>query len=110
MLTPGLIYPGSQFRLAANFQDTNGADTDPATVRFRLMSPDWEETSYTYGTDAALVKAATGAYYIDITPDLSGRWWFRWETTGPVSAHEGEFLVQASAFEDQRYVRRRYSV
>jgi hypothetical protein len=74
------------------------------------MSPDDVETSYTYGTDAALVRAATGNYYVDVTPDIAGRWWFRCETTGPVSAQEGDFLVQASAFVDQRLARKRYSV
>ena len=100
MLTPGRQYVNTKVRVAINFQDENRTDTDPSTVTFKLFSPVGATTSYVYGTDAALIKAKTGDYYIDVTPDQSGRWYYRWESTGTNStiAIEGSFVVQRSPF------------
>jgi hypothetical protein len=100
MLTPGRKYINSPVRIAANLQDEDGTDIDPTTVVFRIMSPSWNETTYTYGTDAQLVKVNTGDYYVDFTPDEAGRWAYRWQTTGTnkTIAFEGEFRVMASDF------------
>lgn len=89
-------------RIAANFQTGADIDVDPTTVVIKFYSPAGEVTSYTYGTDAALVKANAGDYYIDFTPDRSGLWNWRWITTGTNTelAHEGSFRVQYSPFED----------
>jgi hypothetical protein len=100
MLTPGRKYVNGPVRIAANFQDESRADVDPTTVALKLMSPNGTTTTFTYGTDAELVKANTGDYYVDYSPNMSGRWWFRWETTGTTtaSALEGSFVVQNSPF------------
>ena len=98
MLTPGRKYVNSPVRIAANFQDEDQIDVDPSTVKIRVLSPAGTETSYTYGTDAELIKLNTGDYYIDFTPDTSGQWFYRWETTGTnkALAYEGSFRVQYS--------------
>lgn len=100
MLTPGKKYVNSPVRIAANFQNEDRTDVDPSTVVLKLMSPNGTTTTYTYGTDAELVKANTGDYYTDYSPDMSGRWWYRWETTGTgtATAVEGSFVVQNSPF------------
>ncbi len=101
-LTPGRKFVNSPIRIAANFQNDSGTDTDPTTIKVKFMGPTGIETTYTYGTDAALLKASTGDYYVDFTPDMSGLWHFRWVTTGTNTAlaHEGSFRVTYSPFED----------
>ena len=100
MLTPGRKAVNSPVRIAANFQDDMRTDIDPDTVTFKIMSPSGTIASYAYGTDAELVKASTGDYYIDYTPNASGRWSYRWESTGSneAIAIEGSFVVQFSQF------------
>lgn len=102
MLTPGRHYVNTAVRVAVNFQDDDRTDVDPSTVTFKLMGPAGTSTSYVYGTDAALTKSSVGDYYIDVTPDQSGRWFYRWESTGTFTtiAIEGSFIVQASPFFD----------
>ena len=99
-LYPGRIYPETSLRLTVTFADADGAAVDPATVTFTTCSPSGGVTSYVYGTDAEVGKSAVGNYYADISPDQSGRWFFRWKTTGTGTAlvDEGDFVVQASPF------------
>jgi hypothetical protein len=100
MLIPGRIYQYSTVRIPVNFQDAAGADVDPDTIKFKLYAPDATITTYTYNTDAQLLRTSTGDYYVDVTPSLPGRWHFRWESTGTnkASAIEGSFVVQVSRF------------
>ena len=56
--------------------------TDPTTVTWKAKAPDGTLTTYVYGTNAQLVKAATGDYYVDHTPATAGWWAYRIEGTG----------------------------
>jgi hypothetical protein len=100
MLTPGRKAVNSPVRIAANFQDDTRVDIDPDTVLIKIINPYGTIVSYTYGTDAALIQASTGDYYIDYTPNVSGRWHYRWESTGTneAIAVEGSFVVSMSPF------------
>lgn len=100
MLIPGRIYQYSTVRIPVNFQDADGVDVDPDTITFKIYSPDAAITSYVYGTDAEILRTSDGDYYIDVTPNLPGRWHFRWESTGAnlATAVEGQFVVQVSRF------------
>jgi hypothetical protein len=98
MLAPGKHYVNSPIRLTVNLIDDAGNDTDPTTVLIKILDPFGISTTYTYGTGSEVTKQSVGDYAADITPDSSGRWRFRWETTGGVIALEGDFLVQDSAF------------
>lgn len=102
MLTPGRHAVNTTVRLAVNFQDDDGTDVDPTTVTFKAYSPSGTTTTYVYATDAALVRSNTGDYYVDFVPDESGRWYYRWSSTGTGTAIaiEGTFIVQASVFFD----------
>lgn len=101
MLEPGKTYPGATKRIAVNFQSSSDDDVDPTTVTFVLRSPNGVETSYVYGTDAALVQDSTGDYHIDVVPDMGGRWSFAWISTGNGKATriQDSFLVQQSEFD-----------
>ncbi len=103
MLTPGRHYVNTTVRIAVNFQDDDGTDVDPSAVTFKVSSPSGTITTYVYGTDADLVRLDAGDYYIDFVPDASGRWYYRWSSTGTGTsiAIEGTLLVQPSVFYDE---------
>lgn len=100
MLYPGKIWPETTLRLTVSFTDEDGNAVDPATVIFSTHSPTCTTTDYVYGTDSEVGKSSTGNYYADIVPGDSGRWHFRWVTTGAGTAlvTEGDFIVQRSKF------------
>lgn len=102
MLTPGRIYVNSTVRIAVNFQDDDGTDVDPSTVTFKAYSPSGTTTTYVYATDAEVIRQDTGDYYVDFSPNESGRWHYRWSSTGTGTAiaMEGTFVVQSSVFYD----------
>jgi hypothetical protein len=100
MLSPGKNYYGSPMRVETCFEDSTGTLVDPDTVTFKTMSPSGTETSYVYLTDTEIGRSSSGIYYCDFTPNASGRWHYRWESTGDglSVAHEGSFVIQRSAF------------
>ena len=102
MLAPGRNYVNSPIQLSLNIETALGVDVDPDTVTFKTFSPSGLETSYVYGTDSEVTKSSVGNYDAVFTPNESGRWYYRWETTGTGTTIgiEGQFLVQASAFFD----------
>jgi hypothetical protein len=90
-------------QVTASVAITDTADppnaVDPTTLVFRTLPPGSVDTTLTYGTDAALVKDATGAYHVDVSLVRAGTWHFRWKGTGTaVFAEEAEIMVRASAF------------
>ena len=90
---------GDLVRVSLAFEDTAGDPADPTTVRGRYRDPSGAVTTYVFGTDAELVKDATGAYHFDVSPAASGEWRYRGEGTGAVqAAAEGRFLVRTTAF------------
>jgi hypothetical protein len=90
---------GDLVRVTATFTNSAGAATDPTAVTCRVKSPT-ATTVYVYGTDAALVKDATGVFHLDVSAATAGQWYYRWEGTGAVEqADEGAFVVTASAFD-----------
>lgn len=100
MLKNGRTYPGNPMQLSVNLADNAGNPIDPDTVAFALMGPCGRKTLLTYGTDSEISRASAGIYTADIVPDKAGRWSFRWETTGPQFANEGNFIVLTSPFFD----------
>ena len=101
-LYPGRIYVNDTQRLAINWQNTDGTDLDPTTdVILKTYSPSGNVTTYSY-VAAEVDKESTGDYYVEVTPDESGRWRYRWQATGSGTkkAIEGSFIVQSSVFYD----------
>jgi hypothetical protein len=98
MLAPGKTYIGRPVRIPVNFQ-VDDVDVDPDEVTLKTRSPCGTETSYVY-SDAEVTRSSAGDYYVDVTPNEAGRWWYRWESTGTgtTDAFEGDFIVQASPF------------
>ena len=59
---------------------------DPTAIVFKLISPgETAATSYTYGTDAEVVKTGTGVYYFNLTLATDGDYKYSWNGTGAVT-------------------------
>ena len=99
-ITPGRIEINTTLQLKITFRDQDDVLTNPTTVKFKTRTPAGTETTYTYGTDAEVERESTGLYLASVVPDEAGRWFFRWETTGPVYTTAGNFIVQYSPFYD----------
>jgi len=76
---------GGQARISVVFT-VLGVATDPTNVRAIVKPPTGTAVAYIYGTDAEVVKTATGAYYINQSLSLAGTWGVAWEGTGAVVA------------------------
>lgn len=76
---------GVTIRVSFTFTDTDGTYADPTTVTVYVTPPGQGRIKYVYLTDAALVKSATGRYYIDITCDRLGKWHYQAIGTGTVT-------------------------
>jgi len=90
---------GDLVRVSLSFTNSSQAAADPTTVRGKLRDPSGNVTTYVYGTDAQLVKDATGAYHFDVAVDEAGDWRYRGEGEGAVvAAGESRFHARESAF------------
>lgn len=85
---------GSLVRCSITFADVAGDPVDPTSVVFTYLGPGGQTDSYTYSTDAELVRAAAGSYYVDVSADAAGVWQTRCTGIGAV----GKSAVQ-DAFE-----------
>jgi hypothetical protein len=92
---------GTLIRSTATFTNAAGANTDPTTVTVRYRVGTDTVTTKVYVTDAAVIKSATGIFYIDLAVGaLDGTWHVRWEGTGAVvAAVEASFSVKPSQFD-----------
>lgn len=80
-----------------------GASVDPTALTIKIRNPAGTITTYTYATDAQLVKLSTGNYYVDWTIPAAaaseGGWAYRFDGTGTnPCASEGTFRARDSAF------------
>lgn len=98
MATFGSYDQYQRVRISGAFTVSDVA-TDPTAVTFKIKDPSSNITTYVYGTDAEVVKASTGNYYVDYDVDEVGVWYFKWRGTGAVvAANESEFYVQETEF------------
>ena len=86
---------GDTARVTGLFYNASSVLTDPGTLTFSFKDPSGNVTTYTYGTDAEVVKSATGTFYVDVVFDERGMWYYRWEATGArTGAEAGQFRVK----------------
>ena len=89
---------GDLVRITGNLATAAGVAVDPTALVCKVLSPAGTTTTYTYGTTAFPVQNAVGEYYVDVTPDAVGEWWYQFRSTGTGQAmDEGMFRVKASA-------------
>lgn len=90
---------GDKLRFTATFTNLAGAATDPTAVLFRMKLPAGTTTTYTYGSNAELVKSSTGVYYVEWTFSVADTHHYRFSGTGTVTAaDEGSVLIRRSKF------------
>ena len=90
---------GDEVRLSAAFEKPANTPADPGTIVFKVKDPSGNITTYTYGSDAQLVKDSTGNYHVDVTIDEEGTWFYRFTGTGTVvAAGESFFYARESHF------------
>lgn len=92
---------GDRIRISTStpFTDVDSVAIDPDTITFEVKNPAGTTTSYVYGTDANVTKAATGDYDCDVDVDSAGIWYYYiiGETSGGENrgADQGHFRVRA---------------
>jgi len=90
---------GDLIRVTGTFTNSAGTAVDPTAVNFMYRNPTGVIVVLVYGTDAAVVKSATGIYYVDVNANSAGTWWVRYESTGTgQAADEESFDVMPSEF------------
>lgn len=90
---------GDVVRCAGAFANSAGTAVDPTAVFCKVRKPDGTISTYTYGADAALVRAGAGSFYVDVEATASGIWHYRFYATGTgQAAGEQSFRVRASFF------------
>jgi hypothetical protein len=62
---------GNKPRVEASFKAVDGTGVDPVNLLFKWKDVEGSETIYTYGTDAELVKDASGEYHVDVPIDTT---------------------------------------
>lgn len=86
---------GDLVKISATFTDENGTATDPTTLEAAFKSPSGTISTFTYGTDPEVVRDSAGVYHLDISITESGRYDYRWSSTGTgQAAEEGYFEVR----------------
>lgn len=99
MSPPNRYLKGQRATCSASFSDSTDTLVDPATVTFKVKLPAGTTTTYVYGTDAQLVKAGTGRYYVLLDLDTTGSYTYRFESTGTYKGAEEQRLdVDGGAF------------
>lgn len=90
---------GQKPTLIASFTDEDGIAADPTSVTFKVKDPAGTETSYT-DADSEVTNPATGSWECELpTLDAAGRWYWRVDGTGAVTAaNETFFIVDSSQF------------
>lgn len=79
-------------RLSVAITDTAGAAADPTGLTLKVMVPAGTVTTYTYGTDAALVKDSTGNYHLDYATTVEGQHTARYAGTGANAGATADFV------------------
>lgn len=85
---------GNLLRLTGEFSDAvTGAPVDPATVMFRIRTPDGAVTEYTYPSN--VTQSGSGSYYVDWPAVMPGRYTYRFFSTGSgMASRDRVFIVQ----------------
>lgn len=88
---------GDLARISGVFKNAAGVATDPTTVSFKYVKPSGIIVSLAYPADAAVVRNSAGDFYVDISVNEPGTWFYRFIGTGAVQVvEEGQFGVEAS--------------
>jgi hypothetical protein len=99
-MTINVYQKGDLVTVAVEFLDSDDAPVDPDTVTFLYTPPSGTTVEFAFSdSPSEVVKDSVGNYHVDLVPDESGQYFYRWESTGSGQAAEnGEFMVEPSNF------------
>jgi hypothetical protein len=83
---------GDLVRITGTFSDSAGTNVDPTTITVYYKDPSSNITELVYGVDSDVVQSDTGIYYVDISIDESGNWYYRWKGTGSNQAADSDWF------------------
>lgn len=86
---PKDLVAGDGIRVFIRTKDISGNLTDPSGLTLTVRRERDAPTVYSFGD---LEKISTGVYYVDITLERGGRWFFHASSTGDVLAATQTFL------------------
>ena len=96
---PNTYDVGDEVRVTGTLTNSSSTNTDPGALTVKYKNPAGTVTTKVYDTDPEVVRSATGIYYIDITVDAAGYWFYRFaSSTSGVASAEGYFDVVESHF------------
>lgn len=79
-------YVGTKFRVTGVFSITaTSTVTNTTEIKATVRHP--STTEDTYSTGDSVVVDTTGTYYVDVLPDVDGRWIIGMGSTGTVCAY-----------------------
>lgn len=90
---------GDLVRCTGTLTNSAGTAIDPTGLTVMVRTPAGATTTFTYGTDAEVVRSSIGIYYIDVSVTQEGDWAYRFASTGTgQAAAEGRFRIRGSFF------------
>jgi len=85
---------GDVAHLTVTLTNRTGTLVDPTAITLTVEDPTGFET-----VETAIVRDSLGKYSFDLDIDRSGKWTYRWASTGTgQAAEEASFYVKESAF------------
>jgi hypothetical protein len=104
-MTINVYDPGDSVRVIVTVRDNADVATDPTAFLFRYRDAAGTWTTLTYGTDAAVVRTATGVFaviiYVPNAAASSDEWRYEGEARNAsaqsLTVSQGSFRVRKSA-------------
>ena len=90
-----LYLEGTVLRCTGEFFDPLNGDIplDPTSPRFSVRPPSGTIVTYTYPTDAALVRDSVGVYHFDLALTSPGVWRYAFWSPGPTGQGREEVAI-----------------
>jgi len=67
---------------------------DPEQVTVSVLHPDATQDDWVYGVDPEIKRDVVGVYYIELTLDAPGEWWYHFESHGGQAVIEHGMTVR----------------
>lgn len=92
-----MSYTKGELVRCSGFFSQDGTPVTPTTVTVKIKSPAGTISTYTYPATVSIDDQ--GKYYVNVDANITGRWWYRFESTGTgQAAKEAAFDVKAGEF------------
>lgn len=87
------VAKGQGITLIASFVDAEGEPYDPSGVVFQYREPSGLEGSFSFPSDAEVVRTEIGKFSINFVIGVVGKWTFKTVSTGvPAAASEDQHV------------------